>query len=350
MSGPRRSGFTLVELLVVIAIIGILIGLLLSAVQAAREAGRRTQCQNNLRQIGIAVHNHHDQAKALPVQSGWSWGEPASRPGTLRTWPSREGDQSNPNNVLEWAPSVLRRQNMGWGFQLLPYLEGQNVWRVPLDPSSTDPTTTLSRYREQIRRAEMPVFACPTRRGGAIKFTNGIGVCDYAVGDPAGVAPGGGDRFHDGSAQVLQWHMGATRPAWWPLVTFGSVSDGTSNTIFAAEKRVPAGKIGEWISQDHGGATGGWWGCNRSATHIRSPGSPYIAQQQVLRTAAGVLAPWPDTRNPQAGNGDWRFGSSHPNGFNAVMLDASVRMLDFGIDPIVFALMFARADGHKVEP
>src|SRR5687768_1802933 len=87
LSGPRRrraDGFTLIELLVVIAIIAVLIALLLPAVQAAREAARRTQCKNNLKQLGLAFHNYHDVHGALPYSTAW-WG-PNGTMGDNRGW------------------------------------------------------------------------------------------------------------------------------------------------------------------------------------------------------------------------------------------------------------------------
>ena len=96
-------GFTLVELLVVIAIIGVLIGMLLPAVQAAREAARRASCQNNFKQIGIALHNHHDTRQSFP--SGW-----------------------NHNVVGGGPPPVLANsESWGWTTYILPYLEQDNL-------------------------------------------------------------------------------------------------------------------------------------------------------------------------------------------------------------------------------
>src|SRR5436309_888009 len=106
-ASSRRTAFTLVELLVVIAIIGILIALLLPAVQAAREAGRRMQCKNNLRQLALACHNHHDTYQFLPSGGrGW-WYHVQYKDG---------------------APLVAPKQNVGWGFQILPFLEGRSLY------------------------------------------------------------------------------------------------------------------------------------------------------------------------------------------------------------------------------
>ena len=139
-----RTGFTLVELLVVIAIIGILVGLLLPAVQAAREAARRMQCSNNVRQLGIAVHNYESAYRRLP--SGWVASNAHGEPG--------------------W----------GWAAALLPFMEGSNLHQqIEAD------------IHDQVRVTVVPTFLCPS--------DTGANLFEIAEGD-------GHDHDHDARYRV----------------------------------------------------------------------------------------------------------------------------------------------------
>ncbi len=155
-SASRRGGFTLIELLVVIAIIAILIGLLLPAVQQVRESANRSTCQNNLHQMGVAVHNVHSLTGKLP-SGGWGW-----------DW---VGDPDR-----GYGPE----QPGGWVYNLLPFMELDNLRNLGRGQ------TTLAAKAAGLTlllQSPAPGFNCPSRRAGG-PFANGRGAEGYYVGDP----------------------------------------------------------------------------------------------------------------------------------------------------------------------
>jgi prepilin-type N-terminal cleavage/methylation domain-containing protein len=318
----QRHGFTLVELLVVIAIIGILVSLLLPAVQAARETGRRTQCQNNLKQIGLAFLLHTEVHKHFPT-NGWTcfWlGDPDRGFG-----PKQPG---------------------GWQYNILPFMEEQNLWELG---RSMDPLSP-SRKTANAKRISTPLaaFVCPTRRGAEL-YPLGYPSNPIFYSDPilnvarSCYAINAGQNFSD--PMVGPSSIDDTATSWWGNernrlarlangISFATseippamVTDGLSRTYMVGEKYInPEAYLNGRNEGDNETIFSGANGDNQRWTG--TPQGPYF--------------PVPDT----VGYPAWlMWGSAHAGVFHMVFCDGSVHAISFEIDGATHAGLAARADG-----
>lgn len=286
----RRSAFTLVELLVVVAIIGVLVALLLPAVQAARESARRTQCNNNLRQVGLAFQNHHDTLQILP-DGGENW-DPVAWPRVL----------------VNGAPATAPKQNWGWGYQILPYIEQSAVWSAAKDADVRG--ATIKSYFCPSRRKAMTIVVGPTTPPipcGMIDYVGSAGTDLFLAPpqDPTLVDIVGAGLGNGTDGALVRRPGGAANRG--QSVRIAMITDGTSNTLLVGEKRLQPELLGKAQSHDDQGFTSGW---DRD------------------EVCWGISPPEQDRRLQP---GYYQFGSAHPAGFNAVFCDGSVHVIRYNI-------------------
>jgi prepilin-type N-terminal cleavage/methylation domain-containing protein len=279
-----RPAFTLIELLVVIAIIAILMGLLLPAVQRVREAANRVQCANNLKQIGLAIHNHAHSRGYLPGGGYYHL--------SARSW-------LDPNKT---EPGNGPKQEWGWGYQILPYIEQDNLWRTPYTLPGQPPGSGDA----LVMSTPVAIFYCPTRRQQTV-LTRSEGkrsLIDYAAN--GGTYAAGADWHNANNGIVVRSSFGTK-------ITFSDIRDGTTNTIAVAEKNLNIAVLND--PNVNAGDDNSGWAIGMDWDHTRWAN----------------LAPAADRFVPGSDLADTRFGSSHPSGFSAVFCDGSVRFLAFGV-------------------
>lgn len=317
----RHGGFTLVELLVVIAIIGILIALLLPAVQAAREAGRRTQCNNSLKQIALAWQNHHSAYKHLPWGGeGWEW----------------IGDPDRGYGV---------GQPGGWPYNILPFIEEGVARQIGAGKDAANKRVALV----ELIKTQPSIFICPSRRpatptvpkshfappNAQYVYPTPVGKIDFAAcsGDPTVT-----DLTFGPANETVR-----NSPLWaWPAcddcngvsyqrsrVKFKDLTDGSSHTYLVGEKyQKPESYGGSFGSSDptydFGDNESAFCGYNRD--YHRSS-----------------LYPPDQDRRGLAGH--WQFGSVHASSFGMSMADGSTRRIAYTIDPETHRCLGVRDDG-----
>jgi prepilin-type N-terminal cleavage/methylation domain-containing protein/prepilin-type processing-associated H-X9-DG protein len=361
----RRNGFTLVELLVVIAIIGILVALLLPAVQAAREAARRTQCKNQMKQMGLAAMNHHDTVGHLPT-SGWGW---------------------------RWQPDPEKGYGVdqpgGWTFNVLPFMEEQSLRDLASGGGSR---VEIEAKMLQLVQTPVGLFNCPSRRqptlyqyqrndslplGANLTSCRADGSCSIARTDYAGNAGNGtstADMGNTGPAALAavdagynSWitnkHNGVMYQR--STVKFSKISDGTSKTALIGEKYVPTDyyTTGNCNGDDQNVFVG------HDQDNLRYTGLPGAPGATGV-VGTGVIGPFPDTpgltpmgvSSGVAGSKTLPtqarpstpispiFGGSHSGTINMAFCDGSVQSIAYDVDARVFFFYGGRADDGDVYP
>jgi len=297
----NHHGFTLIELLVVIAIIAILIGLLVPAVQRVREAAARTQCANNMKQLGLAFHSYESAQRGLPP----------------------------------------RRQTavpfQGWGTFLLANLEQTGIsQKYDITKNFYDPVN------QPYIQLPLAVFTCPTAPPGRL-----VTIVDQA-NNATGAVGAAGDYFAANSFDAYWWpDPQRTQAADVNLCAalvdnrrqrLTAITDGLSNTLLLGEF---AGRPNHWIKGKQQPTNGGlqwanWWG----------PWSSYNSSIYKTWSADGTTPGGPCTINC---NNNWGIYAFHPDGANVLFCDGSVHFVRVGLDREPFAAIVTRSGAEVID-
>jgi prepilin-type N-terminal cleavage/methylation domain-containing protein len=318
-----RKGFTLIELLVVIAIIAILIGLLLPAVQKVREAAARMQCSNNFKQMGIALHAYHDTMGSFP-------------PGGA-------------SDVAPWG--IQPAGSGGWGSSwmvfILPYIE-QTALYNKWDFKTKDSGYSNANNRALSNGLTLKTYKCPSSTQPIIMGSN-VMAADYAciAGADSGLIAGYTETRVAGCNSGGRCGAGGVMYGC-SKETFGSISDGSSNTMLLGETSGPINLIDSGTSSYRPGGPYGWtMGTGNSTagtTTDRLFNSTTIRYQ--INTRTGFTSGSGGLSTDASNN--YPLSANHTGGTNLLLGDGSVRFLSQGTAIDVLARIATRDDGIPV--
>ncbi len=345
----KWPAFTLVELLVVIAIIGILIALLLPAVQAAREAARRSQCSNNLKQYGLALHNYYDVNKMMPV-GGVSFG----------THMGANCTGSSPNKYcLEWDTGETS-PCIGWQVRILPFAEQGQIYNAVASQGDRQHVryADVSINGQPARLTKVPYSRCPSDGAadsrdsnwaqsnysgslGSTRTPSNNAACQPWITPGVNYESPGGTADHGNTTDHIPGWGGKNEISGMfgrlgINITFSDVTDGTSNVICVGEI-LPA-------CHDH---TGGWWYYNGMANAHASTSAP-INEFNTCGVGGPKRITNPACTSMDNWNYTWGFKSMHPGGAQFLLTDGSARFLSETINYATYQRLGGRRDGQPV--
>lgn len=319
------SGFTLVELLVVIAIIGVMVGLLLPAVQAAREAARRMTCQNNLKQMGLALHNYHDVHRMFP-------------PGVVNP------RDPNPNGA---NGSGVGAMGANWAAFILPYMEQQAHW---------EGVATIARERPEVvdwygngtyvnrgitvGSAPLPFYSCPSHPAADHQMANGTAMEHLGRGNyGANYGKGGYGNVHTSDGRV-GGPMGNNAK-----LSMADVRDGTSNTLIVSELKFRS--TGANRAQDSRGVWAYGAMCasmltTRTGPNSTVPDGVWGCRSEPREGMPCIQIGSPYTENYSAAR------SYHPGGVLGALADGSVSFYSDSIALEIWQALGTRAGGEAL--
>lgn len=339
-----KRGFTLVELLVVIAIIGVLIALLLPAVQQAREAARRMQCSNNLKQLGLAIHNYHDTHLEFP-----------------------------PAGIGEWSATSGWARQASWFVRVMPFMEQKAAYDTVSVPDSTFDNLSAgwaapTRGWRAMHEGRIDSLWCPssplprTQAYPTSSATQSLGapaeieiqISDYAGNSGCAIV---GGTTSDNSAGSFVWGGyiadNGVLPVYWrgsgaPYgnsgVGFHKLTDGSSNTIAVGEQSNFHDQVNDYRASL---VNGGLWSCG-TGTHSSGLGNYVVTNFPINALSMGWVGKAPGWGLTTAKFNNTAYRSAHPGGAQFTLADGSTRFIPETIDFATYTALMDRNDGTVV--